>query len=95
MRSLLLKTVLTKSLCNSFNKLLNLTAAFYSELLHTENEPEYLNFIINVHTAQRHRNKNPVAFISDMSASMIQYRGNWTGDWVTVSLLNVPIHSLE
>jgi hypothetical protein len=63
MRSSLLKTALTKSLCNSFNKLLNLIIALHGELLHTEKEQEHLISIINVHTTQRHRNKNPVASI--------------------------------
>lgn len=63
LRSSILKTALTKSLCNSFNKLLNLTTAFHGELLHTKKEQEHLNSIINVYTAQRQRNKNPVAFI--------------------------------
>lgn len=36
MGSLLLKTALAKSLCNFFNKLLNLTTAFHGELLHTK-----------------------------------------------------------
>lgn len=79
MRSLLLKTALTKSLCNFFNKLLNLTTAFHGELSHTENEQEQLHSIINGHTAQRHRNKNPLAFISALSILMIQYRDNCTG----------------
>ena len=74
-RASLSKTALTKSLCISFNKLLNLATAFHGELLHIEKEQEHLNSIINVHTAENQRNK-PVAFV--LSISMIQYSDSYT-----------------